>query len=184
MTLSWHQIRYCLCSKISLIFPPPLLLILNFLFYFAGKNYELYSDCRRPEYTKVYEQAGLYSKDSRYTFTDNVEPSPSNPGCDSLQSRLEQLLDKTPSSSTDSITCESSGRTTNSPDSLESHSESCSGDSGVSPYAKSKRIRTIFSCSQLERLEMEFERTHYMVGSERSQLAAELNLSESQVKVW
>lgn len=49
---------------------------------------------------------------------------------------------------------------------------------------KSKRVRTIFTPEQLERLEAEFERQQYMVGTERYYLAASLNLSEAQVKVW
>lgn len=48
---------------------------------------------------------------------------------------------------------------------------------------KSKRIRTIFTTEQLERLEAEFEKQQYMVGSERLYLAQELHLSEGQVKV-
>jgi len=49
---------------------------------------------------------------------------------------------------------------------------------------KSKRVRTIFTPEQLERLETEFERQQYMVGTGRHYLAATLNLSEAQVKVW
>ncbi len=36
---------------------------------------------------------------------------------------------------------------------------------------KSKRVRTIFTPEQLERLEAEFERQQYMVGTERSVLS-------------
>ncbi|XP_071506521.1 uncharacterized protein [Diadema antillarum] len=50
--------------------------------------------------------------------------------------------------------------------------------------SRAKRVRTIFTQEQLERLEREFGRQQYMVGTERLYLAAELNLSESQVKVW
>ncbi|CAH1783956.1 unnamed protein product [Owenia fusiformis] len=49
---------------------------------------------------------------------------------------------------------------------------------------KSKRVRTIFTPEQLERLEEEFERQQYMVGTERYYLAISLNLTEAQVKVW
>lgn len=48
----------------------------------------------------------------------------------------------------------------------------------------SKRIRTIFTQEQLDALEVEFMRQQYMVGSERSYLAAQLQLTESQVKIW
>ncbi|XP_056408613.1 homeobox protein notochord-like [Hyla sarda] len=49
---------------------------------------------------------------------------------------------------------------------------------------KLKRIRTVFTPEQLERLEKEFLKQQYMVGTERVDLAATLNLSETQVKVW
>ncbi|XP_004926504.3 homeobox protein Hox-B5a [Bombyx mandarina] len=55
----------------------------------------------------------------------------------------------------------------------------CSTSSG-----RSKRIRTIFTPEQLERLEAEFERQQYMVGPERLYLAHALHLTEAQVKVW
>ncbi|XP_063899061.1 homeobox protein Hox-C5a [Helicoverpa armigera] len=60
-----------------------------------------------------------------------------------------------------------------------SHSMTCSNSSG-----RSKRIRTIFTPEQLERLEAEFERQQYMVGPERLYLAHALQLTEAQVKVW
>uniref|UniRef100_H3CF48 Notochord homeobox n=1 Tax=Tetraodon nigroviridis TaxID=99883 RepID=H3CF48_TETNG len=49
---------------------------------------------------------------------------------------------------------------------------------------KSKRIRTSFTSEQLSRLEKEFARQQYMVGSERFLLASALQLTEAQVKVW
>jgi len=49
---------------------------------------------------------------------------------------------------------------------------------------KSKRNRTVFTNDQLERLEIVFERSKYLVGNERSALASELGLNETQVKVW
>ncbi|XP_061169893.1 homeobox protein EMX2-like [Saccostrea echinata] len=52
------------------------------------------------------------------------------------------------------------------------------------PYRKPKRIRTAFSPSQLLQLEKAFEKSHYVVGQERKDLAAELQLTETQVKVW
>ncbi|XP_068217668.1 homeobox protein notochord-like [Palaemon carinicauda] len=61
------------------------------------------------------------------------------------------------------------------------HSNSSGGSSAK---AKVKRVRTIFTAEQLERLEAEFARQQYMVGPERLYLAAALNLTEAQVKVW
>ncbi|NP_001164669.1 notochord homeobox [Xenopus tropicalis] len=49
---------------------------------------------------------------------------------------------------------------------------------------KMKRIRTVFTPEQLERLEKEFLKQQYMVGTERVDLASTLNLTETQVKVW
>lgn len=47
---------------------------------------------------------------------------------------------------------------------------------------KSKRMRTSFTNEQLSRLEKEFARQQYMVGSERFLLASALQLTEAQVK--
>lgn len=47
-----------------------------------------------------------------------------------------------------------------------------------------KRRRTIFTTSQLERLEYEFQHQQYIVGQERRYLAKQLGLNEIQVKVW
>ncbi|CAG2181844.1 unnamed protein product, partial [Oppiella nova] len=52
------------------------------------------------------------------------------------------------------------------------------------PFRKPKRVRTAFSPGQLLKLEQAFEKNHYVVGSERKQLATGLGLSETQVKVW
>ena len=49
---------------------------------------------------------------------------------------------------------------------------------------RSKRKRTIFTADQLERLEKEFDRQQYIVGTQRFYLAADLGLSETQVKIW
>ncbi|NXL87666.1 NOT2 protein, partial [Alectura lathami] len=49
---------------------------------------------------------------------------------------------------------------------------------------KAKRVRTIFTSEQLARLEKEFARQQYMVGTERCLLASALHLTEEQVKVW
>lgn len=49
------------------------------------------------------------------------------------------------------------------------------------PYRKPKRIRTAFSPSQLLQLEKSFEKSHYVVGQERKDLANELQLTETQV---
>ncbi|CAN2388298.1 Homeodomain [Pristimantis euphronides] len=49
---------------------------------------------------------------------------------------------------------------------------------------KMKRVRTVFTPEQLERLEQEFLKQQYMVGTERVDLAAALHLTETQVKVW
>ncbi|CAL1575596.1 unnamed protein product [Knipowitschia caucasica] len=60
--------------------------------------------------------------------------------------------------------------------------------SSLHPYktkgGKSKRMRTSFTSEQLSRLEKEFARQQYMVGSERFLLASALQLTEAQVKVW
>ena len=49
---------------------------------------------------------------------------------------------------------------------------------------KTKRNRTVFTNEQLDRLELVFTKSKYLVGNERTALASELNLNETQVKVW
>ena len=49
---------------------------------------------------------------------------------------------------------------------------------------KSKRNRTIFTQKQIERLEIEFGKSQYMIGTDRVELAKELNLSETQVSLY
>uniref|UniRef100_A0A915I378 Homeobox domain-containing protein n=1 Tax=Romanomermis culicivorax TaxID=13658 RepID=A0A915I378_ROMCU len=50
-------------------------------------------------------------------------------------------------------------------------------------FRKPKRIRTAFSPSQLLHLEHSFDRNHYVVGTERKDLAKSLGLSETQIHV-
>jgi hypothetical protein len=66
----------------------------------------------------------------------------------------------------------------------EQDAKSLSSISSSSLPSKNKRIRTIFTQDQLDKLEIEFEKSQYMVGGERDELAKLLYLSPNQVKVW
>ncbi|XP_043464819.1 uncharacterized protein LOC122500129 isoform X1 [Leptopilina heterotoma] len=66
----------------------------------------------------------------------------------------------------------------------ESSTKGSSSSSYSNGGGKLKRVRTIFTAEQLERLEGEFARQQYMVGPERLYLAHALRLTEAQVKVW
>lgn len=52
------------------------------------------------------------------------------------------------------------------------------------PMARKKKTRTVFTRSQVMRLESMFEAKKYLSSAERSQLASSLHLSETQVKIW
>ena len=53
-----------------------------------------------------------------------------------------------------------------------------------SDSSHSKRPRTAFTGSQLNRLKHEFEKCKYLTGEKRQYLANELKLNESQIKIW
>ncbi|WAR22258.1 HMX1-like protein [Mya arenaria] len=54
-----------------------------------------------------------------------------------------------------------------------------------SPFkTKKKKTRTVFSRNQVYKLEAAFDLKRYLSSAERSGLAASLNLSETQIKIW
>ncbi len=78
----------------------------------------------------------------------------------------------------------SSSESDHSPYRLTSNKHLTASRHGINHKNKPKRIRTIFTPEQLERLELEFEKQQYMVGNERFYLATTLDLTEAQVKVF
>ncbi|KAH7716906.1 homeobox domain-containing protein [Aphelenchoides avenae] len=56
--------------------------------------------------------------------------------------------------------------------------------SGTSKSYRRRKARTVFSDQQLQGLEKRFEEQRYLSTPERIELAAALNLSETQVKTW
>ncbi|XP_024601157.1 homeobox protein DLX-4 [Neophocaena asiaeorientalis asiaeorientalis] len=55
------------------------------------------------------------------------------------------------------------------------------------PQASTKKLRkprTIYSSLQLQRLNQRFQHTQYLALPERAQLAAQLGLTQTQVKIW
>lgn len=51
-------------------------------------------------------------------------------------------------------------------------------------WSRMRRPRTTFTSAQLQRLETEFEEAKYLSRPKRYQLARELSLSETQIKIW
>lgn len=64
------------------------------------------------------------------------------------------------------------------------HEEDDDDDDDQSPQKKKKKTRTVFSRSQVFQLESTFEVKRYLSSSERAGLAANLHLTETQVKIW
>ncbi|KAL9982515.1 hypothetical protein ACROYT_G004565 [Oculina patagonica] len=56
--------------------------------------------------------------------------------------------------------------------------------SRAGPHEKPRRMRTVFSPQQLERLERHFKSQQYVGSAQRIYIASQLGLSETQVKVW
>ncbi|KAL0183715.1 hypothetical protein M9458_019411, partial [Cirrhinus mrigala] len=50
--------------------------------------------------------------------------------------------------------------------------------------SEDKRPRTAFTAEQLQRLKAEFQASRYITEQRRQALAHELNLNESQIKIW
>ena len=65
-------------------------------------------------------------------------------------------------------------------------------DGNLSPFRlqynsfprKPRKARTAFSDSQLQNLEKSFEKQKYLSVQDRQELAAKLNLTDTQVKTW
>jgi len=95
-----------------------------------------------------------------------------------------KTLDMTPNKTKNDLTPSSSSESDHSPYRLTSNKHITNSRHGINHKTKPKRIRTIFTPEQLERLESEFDKQQYMVGNERFYLATTLDLTEAQVKVW
>ncbi|XP_042861325.1 barH-like 1 homeobox protein [Penaeus japonicus] len=64
------------------------------------------------------------------------------------------------------------------------NNEGCSDGSGPPPLKKQRKARTAFTDNQLQTLEKSFERQKYLSVQDRMELAAKLNLTDTQVKTW
>lgn len=72
---------------------------------------------------------------------------------------------------------------TNSTSSYEAHPNNSSADDSLTLKRK-KRSRAAFSHAQVFELERRFAQQRYLSGPERSDLAKNLRLTETQVKIW
>lgn len=70
-------------------------------------------------------------------------------------------------------------------ESLEKDDGSPEGDKkDLNKKRRKKKTRTVFSRSQVYQLESTFDLKRYLSSSERAGLAAQLHLTETQVKIW
>ncbi|GFT77706.1 homeobox protein not2 [Nephila pilipes] len=156
--------------------------------YILGRN-----DASEEKYKKEYKGAIRLSDNRRERILSPTYTGPAGTPRSSLTALLPASPETTPSK--DDSKCRSHHLVTTSDESdvdsrysvmtkATSSKPAASQKSPTLINGKMKRIRTIFTPEQLERLESEFERQQYMVGPERLFLASNLNLTESQVKIW
>lgn len=69
-------------------------------------------------------------------------------------------------------------------DDLKSDENNNSKSKSLANNRKSRKPRTIYSSYQLRLLNKRFERTQYLALPERAELAGELGLTQTQVKIW
>ncbi|KAH0564388.1 hypothetical protein KQX54_011817 [Cotesia glomerata] len=62
--------------------------------------------------------------------------------------------------------------------------ESSSSSQNSPPSKKQRKARTAFTDNQLQTLEKSFERQKYLSVQDRMELAAKLQLTDTQVKTW
>ena len=102
----------------------------------------------------------------------------------SSNSSFTSFLNKTKQIENDSLS--NNNTNTNNNNNLEDENDYVydDDDDNDSTDSHSKRPRTAFTSSQLNRLKVEFEKCKYLTGEKRQSLADELNLNESQIKIW
>lgn len=99
--------------------------------------------------------------------------------------------DKIQDSSNKKNNCTSSNQTSNNnnnnnanTNNNNSSSNATSGSVTLTKSKKPRKSRTIYSSEQLKRLNQEFNNAQYLNLPDRAKLAAELTLSQTQVKIW
>ncbi|XP_067657608.1 homeobox protein zampogna-like [Haliotis asinina] len=130
---------------------------------------------------RYHEYRDNRDKETKLTPPSAPETSPTPPVISSTSTAAAEYSPRAGVEQSD-VVCEDEedNLTSSQDDGCKSSIDGC----GDSDKQRKKKTRTVFSRTQVFQLESTFDMKRYLSSSERAGLAASLNLTETQVKIW